>query len=176
MPAGKQHLGKQVSQDLGLEAPEHEGGQDLVEPASHQQALLLRQLGTGLAPAARPPCCWALAAPQPGLELLVRGKDVGHQQVQQAPQLLQAILQRRAWPQLWMSKVLEKQSAGHGLSHQLNQMSRDVPLMCDCMPAMPCRSLIHCCAVAVVMYADCTARLFFAWQSWICHALCTHPV
>ncbi|GIX63107.1 NADH-quinone oxidoreductase subunit L [Babesia caballi] len=83
-------LGGHVGEHVLLRPPQHEGAQDLVEARNYAQvarlALLLRQL---------------LGADEVELDLkLLRGgEDLGEEEVEQRPQLLQVVLQRRAGDQ-----------------------------------------------------------------------------
>lgn len=85
------HLLWQLCGHAVLEAAQDEGPQDLVQPVGHQQRLLLAQqrgLAAGVGQAWR--------AGKPLLEVIGAAEQLWHEEVEQAPQLRQVVLQRRA--------------------------------------------------------------------------------
>ena len=75
------HLAGQLAGNSFFQAAQHEGAQNLVQAAGDQQHLLLLQV--------------ALHA-KPALEVLAGAEQRGHQEIQQRPELIQFVLNRRA--------------------------------------------------------------------------------
>ena len=85
-PAGHQvlELGRQVLLDFGLEAAQEEGPQDAVQPLHDA---LVPEVGPARLDDVGEGC------QEPRLELVVAGEDVGHEEVEERPELHQVVLQ-----------------------------------------------------------------------------------